>query len=84
MSNSREDIQTKLESFMNANYPCSCAPDDPECSKNNHEVDHMLDLVGESVIDLIESLPSDADRDIVIQALRARLFIPKEITHHEQ
>lgn len=83
MSTERDNLQTKVEGFMNSNYPCDCDPKDPDCPKNFYETDYMLDLIGEDVISFIEGLPADLDRDRLIEELRTALFIPKVVTTHE-
>jgi len=83
MTTKRELLNSKVESFMNANYPCGCGQDDAECSRNSHESDTIIDIVASEVLAFISSLPEEYNRAEVLAALKDDLLIPKVVTRYE-
>jgi hypothetical protein len=67
-------MQNSVESFMDANYPCACPPDDPECDRNVSESGFITELVAEHVQKTLAELPKGSSAEDATRAL-AELFL---------
>jgi hypothetical protein len=79
MTTQHDKLHARVEGFMNANYPCDCAPNDPDCSKNYFETEFILNTVAEEAKIFIQSLPADISRDELLAKVEQELFLQKEV-----